>query len=309
MRIIIGRGAALLLAVGACATTHVQASQPVQAAPPPDLDLHRVYTLGETYRYDLQRHYAVNGVVTSVTDASSIHEVVGPPPLRERIRFERLSERKGGNVFDGAAAVATVPPYEVSIADDAPKGSMKLPDISGIDKQMTSWVTDLHTFLVAVFPQAGVRQLHRVGDVHVVPEPKIGDWGNTASASVGQDAIQITYRLVGLTDTTATIETSFEPPAEQRLMLQRPWMERPVVPGTVNNFQQVQKAADGFGAIWGVERFVVKAQVRRSDGRIEHASMDNPLTLRSKGGCDESLTKCAYEAPVTLRRTIEMTLR
>lgn len=87
-------------------------------------------------------------------------------------------------------------------------------------------------------------------------------------------------------------------------------MEAPISDGKgPNNFQQVRKGDDGYSAMWGRERFVVRAVVRRSDGKIMRATMENELTLRTRIQCDETLTKCAAEAPVTLRRTLELSSR
>jgi hypothetical protein len=274
---------------------------------PGELAYRRIYRLGEVDRYEIQRTAFVDGTRRDVATAISSHEVIGPAPLKERIRFEKLVVTANGKELDQSSSIAAVPLYAVSIAPDSPEGAMELPSLQGLDSAAVGMVTDLHTFLVAVSPHAGVNHLRRVGDVYVNPEPTIGSWSNESTMPVGQDCIQITMKLVELAADTATIETSFEPPAKSCLTMRAPWMEKPVAEGTgPNNFQQVRKGEDGFSPMWGRERFVVRSVVRRSDGKIMKATMDNELTLWTRVQCDETLSNCAGEAPVNLRRSLEL---
>lgn len=236
---------------------------------------HRVYAPGDVYRYRLTTASSVNGAAREPVSAVSVHEVVGPPPLRERIHFE--------------GDLASVPPYELSLAADAPKGALALPSLAGLDGGAVGMVTDLHTFFVAVSPKTG-------------KEPARGDWG------IGQDCILISRKVVAEDAGQVTFETSFEPPARPCLTPRAPWMEAPVVAGVPNNFQQVRKGDGGSMPMWGRERFVVRSVVRRRDGLILRATMDNELTLKVRLACDESLSNCQGEAPVTMRRSLELTL-
>ena len=294
-----------LLAAFACAGP----SRELVPEPAP-LSYRRVYSVGERYRYELRRNFFTNGALRDIAVATSAHEVVGPAPLRERIAFERLTVNTDGREEDRTSAFARFSPYLVSIAPDAPKDGLLLPSLAGLESPATGMVTDLHTFLVAVSPQAGVEKLHRVGDRSEGSEPRVGDWSNAGSVPLGQDCVQISLRLVDLDDETATIETSFEPPAARCLALRAPWMARPVIAGAVpNNFQQVSRGADGLMAMWGQERFVVRATVQRRDGKILRATMDNVLTLQVRTGCDDELASCAGEVPLSLRRTLTLTAR
>jgi hypothetical protein len=296
-----------VLAAGCASSPKQMAQSAASPEEPAEFTYQRVYELGDSYRYEIRQTYFVNGTERDVATAVSNHEVVGPAPLKERIRFERLVVTANGKEQDQSSAITAVPPYTVSIASDAPKGAMELPSLQGLDGALVGMVTDLHTFLVAVSPHAGATHLKRAGDVYVNPEPTTGSWSNESTVPVGQDCIQITMKLVELAAETATVETAFEPPSKSCLKMRAAWMEKPISDGAgPNNFQQVRKGEDGFSLMWGRERFVVRAVVRRSDGKIVQASMDNELTLRTRIQCDETLTKCAGEAPVSLRRTLEL---
>ena len=85
-------------------------------------------------------------------------------------------------------------------------------------------------------------------------------------------------------------------------------MREPVVSGTPNNFQQKMRMGQSFGAMWGREQFVVRSKVRRSDGLLLEAKMDNELALRIKVGCDQQLDQCRHSAPLRLRREVALAL-
>ncbi len=254
---------------------------------PAPLVYRRVYQLGERQRYEIRSQSWMNGAPRGGSVAVSVHEVVGPPPLRERIRFEDLP----------------VPPYHVSIADDAPAGALALPSLRGLEADAVGVVTDLHTFLVALSPHAGVAQLRRPGDARALPEPRVGSWADGAAVLVGQDCTQLTARLVALDGDTATIETSFLPPPAPCLTMRAAWMDGPA------NFQQVRKVGGAIVAMWGRERFVVRAVVQRADGHILRATLDNELALTVRAGCDESLATCGAGLPMKLRRQVTLTAR
>ena len=98
------------------------------------------------------------------------------------------------------------------------------------------------------------------------------------------------------------------PPQKQGLELLQPWMEDPVVPGITNNFQQKMAMGKLFGVMWGREQFVVTSTVRRKDGMLLSATMDNDLQLRLKVACDEALESCKHELPMSIRRELTLEL-
>jgi hypothetical protein len=252
---------------------------------PAPLAYRRVYQPGARQRYGIRARTWTNGQSKGERVAVSVHEVVGPPPLRERIRFENLP----------------VAPYEVSIAGDAPARSLDLPSLRGLDVDTVGMVGDLHTFLVALSPHAGVGELRRPGDVKVVAELRRPSWADGAVVLLGQDCTQMTARLIALARDTATIETSFSPPPAPCLTMRAPWM------AADSNFQQVRNTGQGIVAMWGRESFSVRARVARADGHIIDATLDNELQLTVRPGCNEALTTCGPGVPLHLRRQVTLT--
>jgi hypothetical protein len=78
---------------------------------------------GEVYRYEIRRTQLIEGAPRDVATAVSHHEVVGPAPLQERIRFEGLIVTVNGKERDQSNTIVAVPPYTVSLAPDSPKGA------------------------------------------------------------------------------------------------------------------------------------------------------------------------------------------
>jgi hypothetical protein len=300
----------LLLACRPVACASRQASD---AVPPParsdSFAYRRIYRAGDQYRYEIQRTYYLNGELRDVATAVSVHTVVGEPPTKERIHFERLTITANGNTADATLSIRGIPAYEVSLAADAPKGSLDLPSLENLDGVVVGMITDLHTFLVAISPHAGINRVERVGDIDVSARPRQASWSNGSTVPLGQDCIQITSKLAALTVTTATIETSFLPPATQCLQMHRDWMVAPVDPETrANNFQQVRKDSGARAVMWGREQFRVRAVVNRQDGKLRSATMDNELLLKMRMNCDETMEKCGAEVPLKLRRTLTLRL-
>jgi hypothetical protein len=223
----------------------------------------------------------------------------------ERITFQGLSRRTGDKQEDWSAIARAFRGYEydVSTAPDC-SHCLALPDLTTLDGRLVEPLTDIHTFLVAVSAQAGVDRVHRVGDRYVNPRTVVGQWSRGAVMPVGEDCIAIEVVLTDLAPTTATFMTSFSPPAARCLTPARPFMTTPVA-GAPNNFQQIELKADAREAMWGREQFVVTTTVRRTDGVILDAHMDNELDLVMRTGCsNDSLERCRLEVPVKLRRTV-----
>jgi hypothetical protein len=268
--------------------------------------LRREYTPGNAYGYLIRRRYFENGELKYEQTARTRHRVVRGPPPHERIRLETLVHVQGGQTEDRSSQIADFPPYEVSLAPRAGPNSLDLPDLSGWDMENVGVITDLHTFLVAVSPQAGVDQLSREGESRTLPEPQKASWANGESIPVGEDCIRVSSELTELRPDTAVVETRFTPPREPCLEMLEPWMSEPVDPPAPNNFQQKMKMGAAYGVMWGREEFTVRSTVRRADGMLLEAEMTNELELRLKVGCDEDLASCQHEVPLTLRRLVTL---
>ena len=268
----------------------------------------RTYLPGESYRYKMVRTYHENGEFKRAEVAESIHVVPADGAPRERIHFASLTKRTDQGTEDLSEEIGKFPEYEVTLAQvDNPK-ALSLPDIKGWDMGVVGPVTDLHTFLVAISPQVGSDKVTLPGATHVQPEPVRGNWANGDSIPVGEDCIQISVELVELTGDSVVYETRFLPPAAACLEPLKPWMEDSVVEGSPNNFQQQMAMGPMAAAMWGREEFTVRSTVRRSDGLILRATMDNPLTLRLKVACDQNLDDCKHEMPMTIRRELTLEL-
>ncbi len=268
----------------------------------------RLYVPGDQYQYRMVRTYYENGAFKREEVVESVHEVPAEGPPRERIRFTKLTKRTVDETKDLSEAIAAFPPYEASIAQADNPDALALPDIKGWDMGVVGPVTDLHTFLVAVSPQVGVDQVTLPGESHTLPEAPMASWANGDDIPVGEDCIQISITLIGLDAETAVYETRFMPPDEPILEMLKPWMEAQVVEGTPNNFQQLTKLDASAMVMWGREEFVITSTVRRSDGMILEASMDNHLDLRLKVGCDPALNTCQHELPMKIRRELSLKL-
>jgi len=254
------------------------------------------------------RTYYENGAFKREEVAESVHEVPARGLPRERIRFTSLTKRTEGGTEDLSEAIAAFPPYEASVANADDPDALALPDIKGWDMGVVGPVTDLHTFLVAVSPQVGADKVTRAGETHTLPEAPKASWANGENIPVGEDCIRISVTLVEMNAETAIYRTTFMPPESACLEMLKPWMEAEVVEGAPNNFQQQMNLGGAAAVMWGREEFVVTSTVRRSDGRILSATMDNRLDLRLKVGCDANLNSCKHELPMKIRRDLTLEL-
>ena len=162
---------------------------------------------------------------------------------------------------------------------------------------MVGMVTDLNTFMVALSPRVGVQMLRRLGEHHTHSELLRGDFANGGTTVVGQDCTELTLTLVGLTTETARIESRFAVPMRECIAFREPWM---ALRGQASsNFQMIRKASDtAFEVFWGSGVFTIISEVRRTDGRLLRATMDNTLDLMMRMGCDAVLVTCSGEFPV-----------
>jgi len=63
-----------------------------------------------------------------------------------------------------------------------------------------------------------------------------------------------------------------------------------------------------FDAFWGMEMFTIVSDVRRSDGKILRATMDNALDLTMRMGCDVAFATCKGVYPVKSHRVVTVDL-
>jgi hypothetical protein len=195
-----------------------------------------------------------------------------------------------------------VPPYEISLDE---QGRVSLPKLTV--PTMVGMVTDLNTFMVAVSPRVGVQMLRRLGDSHTHSELLRGDFANGRTIVLGQDCTELTLTLVGLTPEVARIESRFAVPVRECIAFREAWMARQ---GSVSsNFQMIRKPSDAaFDVFWGTEGFTIVSEVRRRDGQVLRATMDNVLDLTMRMGCDAVLGACRGDYPVRTHRVVTLEL-
>lgn len=262
----------------------------------------RRYVDGDSYRYRVTSKAERNGMPDGEATAVSHHTVVVP---RDGAPFERIGwiqyvTRDASGRETPSADAEKVPPYEISLAA---QGRVDLPRTTV--PAMIGMVTDLNTFMVAISPRVGVQRLRTVGDRHTHPELLRGNFADGRQIVLGQDCTELTLTLRELTADMARIETRFVVPTRECLGV-RTWMTRrePLA----SNFQMIRNpSGEIFDAFWGTEVFTVVSEVRRSNGQILKATMDNTLDLTMKT-CDVSFAICKGEYPVKSHRVVTLDL-
>lgn len=261
----------------------------------------RRYVDGDSYQYRVTSKSERNGKPDGEATAVSRHTVVVPPdgvPF-ERIGWTEYVTRDASGQQTPRADAERVPPYAISL--DA-QGRVDLPKVTV--PAMIGMVTDLNTFMVAVSPRVGVQALRNVRDRHTHPDLLRGDFADGRQIVLGQDCTELTLTLVGLTPDVARIESRFAVPMRACLVM-RPWVTTrgPIA----SNFHMVMNpSGDVFDGFWGTEVFTIVSDVRRSDGQILKATMDNALDLTMKMGCDVAFAVCKGNVPVKSHRVVTL---
>ena len=148
--------------------------------------------------------------------------------------------------------------------------------------------------------------LKRIGDVYENPDLTIGNWADGEDIIHGRDCTKVTLSLSSLTEKEATIEAEFAVPASPCFAPKFHWMGEPVREDSFNNFEQVRIVNGAPAVMWGIEEFTVTVTLDRSSGRILSGEMKNMLKLNMKAGCDAAFETCAYNAPMTIEREIQI---
>ena len=268
--------------------------------------VHIQYQAGSVDELELTLRYEAphQDPFTQVT--RSRHSVSSAAPLVESIVLTSMCRESKGERSDLTPTARAFGGWTVSRDPTASEHGLDLPDLRQIDSALHQPVTDLHTFLVAVSHQVGVDQLREVGDSQGSGPPKHASWADGKATPLGEDCIQIVVRLAAVTATSATIVTSFEPPKTACLKALGADAEAPVDAKWPNNFQLVQRTPDGINAMWGRERFSITSELRRGDGAILKADMDNDLALQLGMGCDEGGAHCKTRLPFSIHRVLTL---
>jgi hypothetical protein len=266
----------------------------------------RKYREGETYRYKLTSEQFYGGVWTATTVA--ICELKVSRDINgiyyDMVRWISMQHMRPKDTLDQTPHALKVIPYRISLD---PRGKLEIPKIK--EASMTGPITDFNTFLVAVSPQLGATKLSRQGESQTNPQPVTGNFANGSTILKGLDCLQTSVQLEEIHPDHVVITTHFLPPAQPCLSYLLPEMDTPVVKDTLNNFQMVVPVGkDRFNIQYGREYFIIRSIVRKSDGKITVATMNNVLTLKLKYNCNGQYKDCKGEFPFTIERKLTLEL-
>lgn len=195
----------------------------------------------------------------------------------------------------------------------APGAKLSLPSLSGVQPALLDPISDLLTFYADLKIAMNQHSLTRAGDHAYVPYGAPISWADGKHVILGQDAVDFDVTLQSIDPATqiATLVIRHVPPAQPQIKLPAPWMiesgrsER--AGNSANNWVQVEKTPDGkYIAGVGQETFEVRIRIALATGRIDSATLDNPVTVSERACTDEALTACGAPERYTLGRQITL---
>ena len=266
----------------------------------------RRYKAGETSRYRLTTEEIQNGngasITTVVCELKVVYDSTGIP--YEEIHWLSKKKVTTKDTTDETKDALTVKPYRISLD---PAGRIDLPKIEV--PAMTGAVEDFNTFFVAISPLIGATQLKSAGDTFEVKKPIKADFSNGTTILNGEDCFTVFMKMTGNTKSTVMLHTAFMPTAQPCLTYLLDEMNKPVINDTANNFQMVMPLGnDKYNVQYGREMFYINSTVRKRDGKITFAEMNNTLTLHLKVFCDKNYSNCQADVPFTEQRNLKLEL-
>ncbi len=192
----------------------------------------------------------------------------------------------------------------------APEHPPMMPDLTKVDPRTIGPITDLMTFYVDLWLANKLHQLHKAGDHFYFHNPMpASSWADGKRVLLGESAIDFDFTLqeVDEANQTAVLEVKHVPPAQSAIHTKAEWMKKPV--GSFpNNWVTVSRSESGYDAGVGQEKFDVLITISTLDGKILHATMDNPVHTEMRSCEDEALMKCSTPQPHDILRQVEITL-
>jgi uncharacterized protein len=266
----------------------------------------RKYQPGDKYRYQLICAEWQNEKWTSTTistcELTVVTDSAGIP--WDEIHWLTVRRLSPQDTTDETDFAQSTKPYRISLH---PRGGVPMPKLTVA--QMTEPISDFNTFFVAISGLPGSSTLKKVGDKYSNPWPVIGDFSNGKNILKGQDCLQTSVDLTGVTKEAYTLLTSFMPPAKPNLTYVTAAVDTPVVADTMNNFQMVMPAGgDKFSFQYGREFFQINSVVARDDGKLLSATMSNLLTLKLQVNCDSVYQHCQTKMPYSEERKLTLTM-
>lgn len=185
-----------------------------------------------------------------------------------------------------------------------------MPDLTKVDPRTIGPITDMMTFYVDLWLANKLHQLRKAGDHFYFHSPMpAASWADGRQVLLGESAVDFdfTVKEVDEVNHTAILEVKHVPPVQSAIHTKAEWMKKPVA-SLPNNWVTVSRTASGYDAGVGQETFDVLIKISTVDGKILHATMDNPVHTEMRSCEDEALTKCGTPKPQDILRQVEITL-
>jgi hypothetical protein len=281
-----------------CAGSLILLGQTPSSQPNP---LERHYRAGEALMYEMKAvnegmHYRIRAEGVVGPDASGA--------LAEKYAWTQM-EIEGKPVVLKPEMESFRQPLTL-----APEHPPMMPDLTKVDPRTIGPITDMMTFYVDLWLANKLHQLHKVGDHFYFHSPMpASSWADGSSVLLGESAVDFDFTLkeVDEANHTAMLEVKHVPPAQSAIHTKAEWMKKPVA-SLPNNWVTVSRTARGYDAGVGQETFDVLIKISTVDGKILHATMDNPVHTEMRSCEDEALTKCSAPQPHNILRQVEITL-
>jgi hypothetical protein len=290
--------AVVLAAVAACkAPVKGPADRPPAATDP----LARRYAPGEMIRYAMTgAHETAQRTTRYAAECEGVVRQREDGAYFEETRWTRL-EVDGQPVELEAASLA----FRQHLSLD-PRFEMPVPDVGAVSPRLIGPIFDLMTFYVDLHPGLRGDRLRAPGDRASVPHGRPNSWADGSFVILGEDCIDFDLGLEELGERHARLRVRHVPPATVGVRLPAEWMRVPLG-DRPNNWVQVSRdGAQGFHASVGSETFDVDLWIARPSGRIQRATMDNPVDFVMRPSKDEALTECGAPVRGRIHRRVEI---
>lgn len=273
-----------------------------QNVTPSSSPLLRHYTEGQKLTYNMrganenwQYEMQADGIVRKASDGT----------YYEEYRWSHLIS---------AGEAVTLPSASLNFFEQLtldPNRAPAFPNLGQVDPGLIGPVADIFTFYSDLWLAAKTGKLTHAGDHLYIKHGTPASWADGNFVLLGQDSIDfdLTLKDVNRSSNTATLIVRHVPPEKPEVELPAEWMHQPVA-DTPNNWVQVQKTSAGkYLAAVGKETFDVEIVLSLSDGKIQSATMDNPVRTVERECADAALTQCGDAKPHFIHRQIHLSLQ
>jgi hypothetical protein len=263
--------------------------------------LERRYALGETLRYAMTGAHENPARTTRYTaECEGVVRQREDGAFYEETRWTRLEVDGAAVELDEASAA-----FRQHVSLD-PRFEMPVPDVSAVSPRLIGPIFDLMTFYVDAHPSLREGRLAAAGDRAFVAHGSPNSWADGQFVVIGEDCIDFDLTLVEVGEASARLRVRHVPPGASSVRLPAIWMLEPVGDAPNNWVQVTRDGSGGFQASVGAESFDVDLSIARPSGRIERATMDNPVDLVTRSCKDETLGDCGDRVRSRIRRLIEL---